>query len=76
MEALLMLIIVLILFFVIGGWIVMATWNYVLPNVANVGPLNMWQAMALLILCALLFGGGSHIGNGFAFYNSNITYCQ
>src|SRR5262245_24205751 len=39
------------------GAIVMWLWNAVLPTVAGVHPLNFWQALGLLVLCKILFGG-------------------
>lgn len=39
------------------GAIVMFLWNAILPEVANVKPLNLWQAIGLLILSKILFGG-------------------
>ncbi len=39
------------------SWIVMELWNFVLVPTLNAGPLNFWQAMALLALSKILFGG-------------------
>jgi hypothetical protein len=48
------------------GAIVMWLWNAVLPVVTNVQPLNFWQAIGLLVLCKILFGGfwGRRCGPG------------
>jgi len=32
-------------------------WNYVMPVVFHLAPLNYWQAWALTTLCMILFGG-------------------
>ena len=40
-----------------GGAVVMALWNAVLPRVADVRALNYPQALGLLVLCRILFGG-------------------
>lgn len=55
------------------GAAVMWLWNAILPAVTGVGVLTYWQAVGLLILCRLLFGGfggrrGSwnKRGNGFS----------
>ena len=40
----------------IAGALVMLLWNAVLPDVINLRPLLYWQAVALWILCRLLFG--------------------
>jgi hypothetical protein len=39
------------------GWIVMSLWNYILVPVLAVGALSFWQALGLLVLCRILFGG-------------------
>src|SRR5688572_23723010 len=37
--------------------IVMLLWNAILPSVANVNPINFWQALGILVLSKILFGG-------------------
>lgn len=48
-------------FFLLGallfGAAVMLLWNAVLPDIAPVKPLNYGQALGLLALCRILFGG-------------------
>lgn len=39
------------------GYIVMALWNYTLPQIFNVSTITFWQAIGLLILSKILFGG-------------------
>ena len=39
------------------GFIVMTLWNAILPPVTGVQPLSYWQAVGLLILSRILFGG-------------------
>ena len=39
------------------GGTVQYLWNYILPPVIGVGALTFWQAVGLLVLCRLLFGG-------------------
>jgi hypothetical protein len=39
------------------GAAVMWLWNNILPGVTGVGTLTYWQAVGLLVLCRLLFGG-------------------
>ena len=41
---------------VVGG-VVMFLWNAILPEVTGVRPLTFMQAIGLLILCRILFGG-------------------
>lgn len=35
---------------------VLFLWNAILPQVLHAGPIGYWQALALLVLCRLLFG--------------------
>ena len=45
-------------FILLGGLVVMLLWNAILPAVLSVaGPLTYLQAIGLLILCKILFGG-------------------
>lgn len=44
------------LFFV--SYLVMMLWNYTLPALLAVNPINLWQSMALFFLCKILFGFG------------------
>jgi membrane protease YdiL (CAAX protease family) len=39
------------------GWIVMLLWNAILPSALHAGELTYAQAIGLLILCRILFGG-------------------
>lgn len=36
---------------------VMWLWNAILPTVTGVRPITYWQALGLLVLCRILFGG-------------------
>ena len=39
------------------SFIVMQLWNHLLPEIAGVRTINFWQALGLLILSKILFGG-------------------
>jgi hypothetical protein len=44
-------------------WIVMRLWNWLLPPMFGWHALTFWQALAMLALCRILFGGfGMHGG--------------
>jgi len=46
--------------------IVMFLWNAIIPVVSGVLSISFWQAMGLLVLCRILFGGfrfGGHHGH-------------
>jgi len=51
----------IVLFTFLGGEVVKLLWNYVLPPLFGWPVLGFWQALALLALCRILFGGlGRH----------------
>jgi len=55
--------------------IVMFLWNAIIPVVSGVLSLNFWQAMGLLVLCRILFGGfrfGGHHGHRPPFMHPSI----
>jgi hypothetical protein len=39
------------------GWVVMTLWNGVLTTVVNVPIIGFWQALGILVLSKILFGG-------------------
>lgn len=43
--------------FLLLGAIVMLLWNAILPEVTSARPLSYWQALGLLVLSRILFGG-------------------
>jgi len=45
------------LFIWIGGEVVMHLWNWLLPGLFGWRLITFWQAVGLLILCRILFGG-------------------
>jgi len=48
-------------FMALGGWIVMSLWNWLLPPLFGWRLITFWQALGLLVLCRILFGGfGGH----------------
>ncbi len=55
------------LFIFIGGEIVLHLWNWLLPPLFGWHVITFWQALAILILCRILFGGhgfrGRHRGD-------------
>jgi len=55
----------LVLFVTLGGALVMWLWNWLLPPLFGWPALSFWQALGLLALCRILFGGfGVHGGPG------------
>lgn len=56
----------LAIFIAIGGQVVMLLWNWLAPALFGFPQITFWQALGLLALCRILFGGfglgdgGSH----------------
>lgn len=42
--------------FLLLGLLVKLLWNYVIPSLFNIAAITYWQAVALLLLCKILFG--------------------
>jgi hypothetical protein len=47
----------MLLFVGVGGWIVQLLWNWLLPSLFGARPITFWEALGLLALCRILFGG-------------------
>jgi hypothetical protein len=49
------------LFAIVGltvfGFLVMGLWNWLAPPVLGAHTINFWQALGILVLCKILFGG-------------------
>ena len=39
------------------GFVVMSLWNCLLPGIIGVGTITFWQALGILVLSKILFGG-------------------
>ena len=49
----------------IGGEVVLQLWNWLTPSIFGWRQITFWQAIGLLALCRILFGGfGIHRGSG------------
>ena len=51
-------------FIAIGGELVMRLWNWLLPPLFGWRMITFWQAVGLLALCRILFGGWGRHGSG------------
>ncbi len=47
----------ILLFIAIGGEVVRQLWNWLVPAIFGWRPITFWQAVGLLALCRILFGG-------------------
>jgi hypothetical protein len=54
----------LVIFIAIGGEVVQHLWNWLLPALFGWQQITFWQAIGLLALCRILFGGGGFGGGG------------
>ena len=54
----------MVLFTFIGGEVVLLLWNWLLPPLFGWRPITFWQAVGLLALCRILFGGLGLHGSG------------
>ena len=60
----------IVVFTAIGGTVVMLLWNWLAPALFGLRLITFWQALGLLALCRILFGGfglgggGSHRSRG------------
>ena len=56
-------ILAMVLFVAIGGEVVRLLWNWLLPSLFGWRQITFWQALGVLALCRILFGGfGCHGG--------------
>jgi hypothetical protein len=55
----------LVLFIVIGGEVVQQLWNWLAPALFGWREVTFWQALGLLALCRILFGGFGGGGGGY-----------
>jgi len=54
----------ILLFIAIGGEIVLHLWNWLLPPLFGWRQITLWQALGILVLCRVLFGGLGRHGSG------------
>jgi len=54
----------ILLFGFLGGELVLQLWNWLLPTLFGWRQITFWQALGLLALCRILFGGFGRHGSG------------
>jgi hypothetical protein len=54
----------MLVFLAIGGEVVRQLWNWLLPPLFGWRPITFWQALGMLALCRILFGGSGWHGSG------------
>ncbi len=63
----------MLLFAFLGGEIVLHLWNGLLPPLFGFHQVTFWQALGLLVLCRILFGGIGLHGSGRSNYRRRMT---
>ncbi len=53
------------------GYVVMALWNALIPDLFHGPVITYWQAIGLIILSHILFRGGSHAGHSHRRWHAN-----
>jgi hypothetical protein len=67
----------ILLFVAIGGKIVLDLWNWLLPPLFGWRQITFWQALGILVLCRILFGGfGRHASGGSNFRRRMKGRCE
>jgi hypothetical protein len=61
------------LFIGIGGAAVQLLWNWLMPPIFGWRPITFWQALGLLALCRILFGGFGHHGSDRSRFRRRIS---
>jgi hypothetical protein len=65
-------ILAMLVFIAIGGEIVLHLWNWLLPSLFGWRQITFWQALGLLVLCRVLFGGLGLHGSGRSNFRSRM----
>jgi len=63
----------ILLFIFIGGEVVLHLWNWLLPPLFGFRQVNFWEALGLLVLCRILFGGHGWHGSGRSNYRRRMA---
>src|SRR5260370_41269291 len=68
-------ILAILAFIAIGGEIVMQLWNGLLPPIFGWRQITFWQALGILALCRILFGGFGGHGSWSSGFRRRIAEC-
>jgi hypothetical protein len=63
----------LLLFVAVGGEVVQLLWNWLLPPLFGWRQVTFWQALGILALCRILFGGFGLHGSGRSSFRRRMT---
>jgi hypothetical protein len=62
-----------LLFIAIGGEVVRQLWNWLLPPIFGWRQITFWQALGMLALCRILFGGFGGHGRSRSHFRDRMT---
>src|SRR3954468_5411629 len=62
----------MLFFAFVGGEIVKHLWNWLVPSLFGWREITFWQALGLLVLCRILFGGFGMRGGGRSDYRQRM----
>jgi hypothetical protein len=63
-------------FIAIGGEVVLHLWNWLLPTLFGWRQITFWQAIGLLALCRILFGGLGGHGSRRSNFRRRMAECR
>lgn len=63
----------ILLFGFVGGEVVRLLWNWLAPTLFGWRQITFWQALGLLALCRILFGGSGFRGSGRSDYRRRMA---
>jgi hypothetical protein len=66
-------ILAILLFVAIGGAVVQQLWNWLLPPIFGWRAITFWQALGILALCRILFGGVARPGSGRSYVHRRLS---
>ena len=70
-------ILAIFVFTFVGGEVVKLLWNWLLPPLFGFRQVSFWQALGVLVLCRILFGGsGWHRSGGYNFRQRMKDRCE
>ena len=71
-----LILLAMVLFITIGGLVVRLLWNWLLPPLFGWPQITFWQALGLLALCRILFGGLGAGGHGRSATRRRMDECS
>jgi hypothetical protein len=64
----------MLVFAAIGSWVVQALWNWLMPSLFGLREITGLQALGLLALCRILFGGSGMMRGHHSGYRDRLRW--